>query len=152
MRMRYTITLAIAALLAIAPALGAAVITFHAHCDGAQEPTPSLAQGTATVTFDDVSKQLSWTVTHNVANQTAAHFHQAPPGVPGPVVINIGVGQFQSGSIILSPELEVMLLGGLLYVNIHSQLFPGGEIRGQVLEVPTPTLASSWGRIKTLYR
>jgi hypothetical protein len=150
--MRYTATLAFAAMLAIAPSLGAAIITFHAHCNGAQEPSPSLAEGTGVVTFDTVSKLLSWTVTHNVANQTAAHFHQGAVGVPGPVVINIGVGGIQVGSSVLTPVLEAALLGGILYVNIHSQAHPGGEIRGQVLEVPTPALANSWGRIKSLYR
>lgn len=152
MRMRYTVTLALAAMLAIAPSLGAAIITFHAHCDGAQEPSPSIAQGTGVISFDTVSKQLSWTVTHNVANQTAAHFHQAPVGVPGPVVVNIGVGGFQSGSSVINASIETALLNGGLYVNIHSTAFPAGEIRGQVLEVPTPALANSWGRIKSLYR
>ena len=39
------------------------------------------------------------------------------------------------------------------YLNIHSTTFGGGEIRGFLLPFdPTPTTASTWGRIKQLYR
>lgn len=39
---------------------------------------------------------------------------------------------------------------GLLYVNIHSQTFPGGEIRGQIV-ASTPTQVKTWGRVKAMY-
>jgi hypothetical protein len=43
------------------------------------------------------------------------------------------------GSALLNPAQEGMLLAGLMYVNIHSTLFPAGEIRGQVTRVtPEP--------------
>jgi hypothetical protein len=51
---------------------------------------------------------------------------------------------------------EAALLAGIAagkaYLNVHSSSFPGGEIRGFLLEATTPAERSTWGRIKTLYR
>lgn len=41
---------------------------------------------------------------------------------------------------------------GKAYLNIHSSTFGGGEIRGFLTPGITPTLATSWGRIKSIYR
>ena len=42
---------------------------------------------------------------------------------------------------------------GKAYLNVHSQAFGGGEIRGFLaLYDPTPALGSTWGRIKSIYR
>lgn len=35
-------------------------------------------------------------------------------------------------------DLIAGLLGGQTYLNIHTNLFPGGEIRGQLQAVPEP--------------
>ena len=45
------------------------------------------------------------------------------------------------------------LIAGLCYVNIHSSVAGGGEIRGQLtVDNSTPNAHSTWGRIKKLYR
>ena len=38
---------------------------------------------------------------------------------------------------------EANILAGLTYVNIHSQMFPGGEIRGQIIPIPEPASAGA---------
>jgi len=37
------------------------------------------------------------------------------------------------------------LEGGLWYINIHSSVFPNGEIRGQILPVPEPSILALFG-------
>jgi hypothetical protein len=41
---------------------------------------------------------------------------------------------------------------GKAYLNIHSSTFGGGEIRGFLTPGATPVNASTWGRIKFIYR
>ena len=49
--------------------------------------------------------------------------------------------------------LFAAIAAGKAYVNVHSSVFPGGEIRGFLAPgTATPTSKSTWGRIKTLYR
>jgi hypothetical protein len=67
---------------------------------------------------------------------TAAHIHAAPAGVNGPILVPLTVsgttsGIF-SGSGTLASSDVVALSSGLLYVNLHSTVHPGGELRGQI--------------------
>jgi hypothetical protein len=41
---------------------------------------------------------------------------------------------------------------GKAYWNIHTSVFPGGEIRGFLVPAATPTEPSTWGRVKSFYR
>ncbi len=73
---------------------------------------------------------------------TAAHFHNAAAGSNGPVVRTLTLdfqGEVASGdwkssdSEPLTLSLVAELLAGRIYVNVHTALNPGGELRGQVL-------------------
>jgi len=45
------------------------------------------------------------------------------------------------------------IAAGKAYVNVHSSVFGGGEIRGfLILGGPTPARPNSWGAVKSLYR
>lgn len=118
------------------------VHTFNFTLDGLQEvpPNASPATGAATVVLDMALLTVSWDVTFQglVGVFTAAHFHHAPPGVNGPVIINMpltGPGHLMGSSAITAFHASEMLAGNI-YVNIHSTTFPGGEIRGQVIPGP----------------
>ncbi len=135
------------------PAVEATTFSLGASLDGAQEVPPNASPGTgdATMTYDDVTNLLSWDILFQdlLAGTTAAHFHgPAAPGVNAGVQVPIPLGgDFGQtageliGSAVISDLQEGQLLAGLWYINIHTQVFPGGEIRGQV-GVPEPgTLA-----------
>ena len=95
--------------------------------------TGSFAAGCAVLTLSSDGLELSINVTHDVENTSGAHIHKAAPGVAGAIVF-----PFASAN---SPITEVWTLDtsdikdlflGDLYVNIHSDSVPAGEIRGQI--------------------
>lgn len=118
---------------------------FRAVLDGAQE-VPSVsttATGTGVVTLNAAETHISYRLefTGLTSNQTASHIHGASPrGVSSGVLINIGSNGVTSGvffadnvPITSLPGTPVAdLKNGLWYFNVHSNGFPGGEIRGQI--------------------
>lgn len=120
------------------------LIFFEAHLNGAQAGVVSPGTGFASGTVDINSFlfTLDYTFTDMLAPQTAAHIHRGAPGVNGPVVI--GAPTFPLGSPIhYTTTINASVLNDLvnnnLYLNVHSQLFRGGEIRGQLMAVPEPS-------------
>jgi len=108
-----------------------------ANLDGSQEvpPSGSLGTGSAAITYDDNTNQLSWNIAFvGLSNVPfAAHFHEAPFGINGPVVVPISLSASPFiGNAIVPPAAEASLLAGNVYINIHTVLNPAGEIRGQV--------------------
>lgn len=80
-------------------------------------------------------------------NATAAHLHLAPVAQAGPVVVPLQVfgGQFLFGRIrvnnVTGPlantanpfdALLAEIIGGNVYINVHTAANPSGEVRGQV--------------------
>lgn len=121
------------------------IMTFELALIGQKEVPPNVspATGILTGTYDNATNLLSITIKFNglMAPVTAAHFHgPAAPGVNGPVIIPlVGFPVGLSSGIYtnifpLTPDQETMLFAGLIYVNIHTALLPGGEIRSQVTE------------------
>lgn len=123
------------------PALGESTsISFSAVINSANEvPTnPSKATGFGIATFDKINKILSLSVVYSGITPRAMHIHKAAAGINGPVIIDLatpGAAAFPA-QVQLTRTLTVgqedSLMRNLLYVNIHSVAFPGGEIRGQL--------------------
>ncbi len=112
-----------------------------ATLDGAQEvpPVETDATGTASVTFDSETSELSWEIEFSglSGDTTAAHFHgPAASDTNAGVQVNIGevsgLSSPMAGSAVLTEEQAAYLLDGELYINIHTEANPNGEIRGQV--------------------
>ena len=111
-------------------------VKFGADLKGASEvPTnDSAGTGKADVSFDTASNKLSWQVTYSglSGEPTAAHFHgPADPGKNAGPVVDIS-GDIKNGSADLTAEQAADLQAGKWYLNIHTEKFPDGEIRGQV--------------------
>jgi hypothetical protein len=140
--MKRTNTLFALLLMCVLLASGArgALFTYNFALNGSQEtpPNASPAIGSAVVSLDTVTDLLSWNITYSglLGNETAAHFHKAPLGIPGPVELPLVVGSPIIGSQNITPSQASDVMAGLWYVNVHSNLFPGGEIRGQVTPEP----------------
>jgi hypothetical protein len=49
-------------------------------------------------------------------------------------------------------DLVAAIAAGKAYLNIHTLVVPGGEIRGFLLPLATAASQSTWGRMKSLYR
>jgi hypothetical protein len=131
----------------------AAIIHFEATIDGAQANagvgTGSPAAGFATMTLDDDSNLFSWDIEWSglLGTETVMHFHgPAFPDQNAGVQVNFGLisgtDSPSTGSTTITNDQAADLLDGLWYINIHTDQFPDGEIRGQVQVVPIP--AAFW--------
>jgi hypothetical protein len=67
---------------------------------------------------------------------TMAHVHNGPPAQPGPVVYQLEVTKMTGGEISavleLSDEQVTALRNNELYIQVHSETNPPGELRGWV--------------------
>lgn len=159
MKLLVTGTLLGAAIVAFTP-LAANASTFHftSTLNGAQDNAITPATGTLTGTLN--GEAGSWVFDYVVnysglqSNLVAAHIHNAPLGINGPVVhfpSNLvtgntagtitGIWRFNDAVRPLTDSLAQALLNSNTYFNIHTRTFPGGEIRGQIQAVPEPPTA-----------
>jgi hypothetical protein len=125
----------------------ATLIDFTATLLGTSEVPVNASPGTGfvTATLDTSTDSLTLAGSFSglVAGSTASHIHFAGAGTNGPVIIPLTIttlgntsGTLSLSGTVLSATQESELLGGFLYVNVHSTTFPGGEIRGQLAAVP----------------
>jgi hypothetical protein len=115
---------------------------FLATLSGMQEvpANNSSATGTATLVLspDEKTATLSLTFSGLSSQQTDAHIHgPAAPGNTAPPIFQLPLGQISDAQISLTPAQVLDLKNGLHYVNVHSSMFIGGEIRGQFQSSPT---------------
>jgi hypothetical protein len=133
--------LTVAAVVLGRPAPAAADTLFKANLDGAQEVPPVVtpATGYGTVHLNEAEDQalVSLSFSGLLGAQTQAHIHgPAGPGVDAPIVIFLPNGNFNNFVWNLTPIDVANLKAGLLYINVHSTVELGGEIRGQLLQGP----------------
>ena len=134
--------------------------SYRADIDGGQPVPPTLSPGTGLGCFTlDAAKMLNYQVAFSglISVEIAAHIHCCVPvGLNAGVLFPFALGTPKIGAFgPLTAAQEADLNAGLMYVNIHSVLFPGGEIRGQIFLNPAgctvPVHDRTWGAIKSLY-
>ena len=111
-------------------------LVFTATLNGAQEvpETNSTATGTATLVLspDERTARLSLIFSGLSTPQTDAHIHgPATIGSTAGPIFPLPLGQLSDFQISLTAAQVLDLKNGLHYVNVHSTMFPNGEIRGQ---------------------
>jgi hypothetical protein len=142
----YGLGSASAVLLGLTSRSQAAPVSYKADLSGTSEvpPNQSAGKGSATVTYDDSTKTVTWqgTFTGLSGPATAAHIHgPAEAGKNAGVIVPLSqqgtpfASPFQ-GSMKLADDkaaaLASALSAGQAYVNIHTAANPGGELRGQL--------------------
>ena len=128
--------------LSAVPAREASIKTFTALLNGGQETpaTTSDAFGVAFLTFNEKTKNLCYSIsfTRLTSTEIAAHVHgPAAPGQSADILFGLMpvpgnpkngcVGPFTTGSV------RKALKKGQLYLNVHTNQNPNGEIRGQII-------------------
>jgi len=121
-------------------------VALTANLTGAGErPTPTTdSAGKALGLFVLDGRALHFNLPYSglTGQATAAHIHgPAKASVAAPVLISFapfngggfGTNGDIQGEVILTDDQRAMLLEGQTYANIHTQLHPGGEIRGQIV-------------------
>jgi len=127
----------------------ATIVVYNITLDGLQSvpANGSPATGTATVTVDDIANSvqvdMSWSGLIG-GNASAAHIHCCvATNANGPVVIPFTAfpaatsGVYSNIFTGVSAANIAGIENGLAYINIHNAVFPGGEIRGNIL-TPEP--------------
>lgn len=149
---------------AVTEPVAAQVVSVEATLMGWEEVPAISTSGTGSfmATVDQGAQTITYTLTYSglQAATTAAHIHLGQRGVSGGVVAFLcgggdkpacpasgsvsdvvdaadilalpaqGIGAGEFGEVINGIAVRVM------YVNVHSSLFPGGEIRGQIRRTP----------------
>ncbi len=115
------------------------------NSSGSQEvpPDSSTATGTLSGMYNTDNKKLQYTINWTGLSGvvTVAHFHgPAPLGASAEALVGItistnGINGSATGTVTLTDSAETALLNGNMYYNVHTALYPDGEIRGQVIAI-----------------
>jgi len=131
-----------ASALASGTALGAAAIPLNSE----QEAPGAVSDGSGFFSYTTTGDELCYTlkVRNLTGDPVAAHIHLAPRHVPGPVVVPLSTPPGATSTVsacITAAEGGAMTPAELAaitadprayYVNVHTPLWPAGEVRGQL--------------------
>jgi hypothetical protein len=131
----------------------AAQSRFSASLSGAQEVPPVKTDASGDLKLTIYQKSLSFELSvSGLMNANGAHIHKGKKGENGPPIAGLFGGPAREGAVngILAEgtiteesllgelqgkkiaDLVRLLKSGNAYVNIHTETFPDGEIRGQI--------------------
>lgn len=129
-------------------------ITFAAQLTGGAEVPAVTTQGSGSSEFvlsEDGTSMTFVVNVSNLANVRFAHLHQGAAGANGGVIVNLRLdkvngavnGRYAEGTLtgasLVGPlagqplsALVSAIQAGNVYVNVHTDNFPTGELRGQL--------------------
>jgi hypothetical protein len=116
-------------------------LEFAVTLSGEQEfpVTGSAGSAAGTISVDAVTGEVAGSINVDGFTATAAHIHDAFAGINGDILIGLEANdsdpnlfEVPDGAILTSEQVDRLLAGGL-YINAHSDAFPGGEVRAQLL-------------------
>ena len=149
--MRRILTSVVAALVIIGGLVGvvavenaaAGVYTFSASLFHSNEVPPNASgyTGVASITVDTSTFEVCVNATTNVPDSdaiVAQHIHEGAEGVNGPIVVPFT--SLDSCAISTSTIVDGIVANPSgFYFNVHTTMFPGGALRGQLALQPTPS-------------
>ncbi len=137
---------AFAAAILVTGVVNAAIVTFTAELTAeAEVPGPGSdgATGSAVITVDDETNEVCFELTiDGIGAQdvvVAAHIHEGEAGVAGDVVVPLftepPTGEMTGCVQDVDPAIVAAIIAdpAAYYVNIHTEQFPDGAVRGQLI-------------------
>jgi hypothetical protein len=131
------IVLAVLALASIAADGGRQFTTTLIGAAEVPGPGDPDGSGTAVITLNPGQGTVCWELTvSGIAPATAAHIHEAPVGVAGPVDVPLspptGGSSFGCAEVDREEIKEIIQHPEEYYVNVHNDEYPAGALRGQL--------------------
>jgi hypothetical protein len=144
-------TLGLVASLSLAGIVAAAETTLTAELAGVAEgdsPGDPDGSGSATVTLDPETGEACWSLTaEDIGPVLQSHIHVGAEGEAGDVVVPLDVDGFEESSEGCVSDQDADVLQSIIddpagyYVNLHTEEFPAGAIRGQLMAAASPDTA-----------
>ena len=101
-----------------------------------QTVTTILGEGEVILTLNGNTLSVQGNFKGMSSVATMAHIHNGPPAQPGPVVHQLEITKMPAGEISgeleLSAEQVTALRNNELYIQVHSETNPPGELRGWI--------------------
>jgi hypothetical protein len=160
--LRLALVLGVTASMALSAVAWAAETTLTAELAGVTEgenPGDPDGSGSATVVIDPDAGTACWTLTaEGIEPVTQSHIHVGGEGESGDVVVPLDVDGFEGSSEGCAEDQDADVLQAIVddpagyYVNLHTEEFPPGAIRGQLVagEQPNTALPASDGPVALL--
>ena len=111
---------------------------FSAAMTAAEEtpPGPDGASGAGKFTVDEAAGQFCYDITWNdkTGEPNAGHIHRGKKGLQGAAVINVSLPDKPKDCVKADPSAlkEIAANPAGFYVNLHTNAYPTGAIRGQL--------------------
>jgi hypothetical protein len=123
----------------IAVGASTAETELYADLSGAAETPPGApnGKGTAEVKLDPATGRVCWefrALSRLEGKPLAAHIHKGKAGTAGDIVVPFGDTYKRKGCTTAAKKVIKAILAkpGNYYVNVHTEKYPAGVVRGQL--------------------